>query len=243
MIEKNDPKKTGFRIREIRKKLGYSMEQFAKKIDDKAKSGTISNWETGKNLPNNERLKRIAELGNVSVEYLLYGSLEEYTNNLIDDLKKELKDSDTINNGVIPFIIREIESQISQNNYFAPKDIESINRIFEISKKNALEKWTDLEEVDTVILGFLSNDLSNSIEEYKKYLYKDYYENDTHEISSGDKVSKFGDSKMEFLELFNKFQKSSFDELRYGEEKIKKLNKYIEQGINNLSTIHLDESE
>lgn len=233
----------GRRIKILRTKKGLTMEEFGELFNPPASKSIVSRWEKGQSIPNNERLSRIADLGSISVEYLLYGSLEEYTNNLIDDLKKELKDSDAINNGVIPFIIREIESQISQNNYFAPKDIESINRIFEISKKNALEKWTDLEEVDTVILGFLSNDLSNSIEEYKKYLYKDYYENDTHEISSGEKVSKFGDSKMEFLELFNKFQRSSFDELRYGEEEIKKLNKYIEQGINNLSTIHLDESE
>lgn len=231
----------GDRLKDIRKKDKKSQEEFAKRIG--ISRSYLSDLENNRKSPSINTIKEIAEKAGVSTYYLLHGSLEEYTNNLIDDLKKELKDSDTINNGVIPFIIREIESQISQNNYFAPKDIESINRIFEISKKNALEKWTDLEEVDTVILGFLSNDLSNSIEEYKKYLYKDYYENDTHEISNGDKISKFGDSKMEFLELFNKFQKSSFDELRYGEDKIKRLNKYIEQGINNLSTIHLDESE
>ena len=70
-ITPNDPKSVGQRIRNIRQILGDSMEQFAKKIDDKAKSGTVSNWETGKNLPNSKRLKRIAELGNVTVDYLL----------------------------------------------------------------------------------------------------------------------------------------------------------------------------
>lgn len=69
----NDPKSVGQRIRNIRQILGYSMEQFAKKIDDKAKSGTVSNWETGKNLPNSKRLKTIAELGDVTIDYLLEG--------------------------------------------------------------------------------------------------------------------------------------------------------------------------
>lgn len=73
--QKNDEiSSVGARIRKIRKDLGYSMEQFAKAIDDNAKSGTVSNWETGRNLPNNERIKRIAELGGFSVRYLLSGS-------------------------------------------------------------------------------------------------------------------------------------------------------------------------
>lgn len=81
----------GFRIREIRKEtLGLSMADFAEKIDGKAKSGTVSNWETGKNLPNNERIKRIAELGNISVDELLYGNIANEVTRLeafIDYLK------------------------------------------------------------------------------------------------------------------------------------------------------------
>lgn len=77
-----NPKEVGKRIRNIRQQLGLSMEGFAARIDDKAKSGTVSNWETGKNLPNNERLKRISELGNVSLSYLLEG--RKY----IDDVEK-----------------------------------------------------------------------------------------------------------------------------------------------------------
>ena len=53
------------------------MEEFAKKIDNKAKKGTISNWENGKNLPNKKRLSKIAELGNTTVEELLYNENQE----------------------------------------------------------------------------------------------------------------------------------------------------------------------
>lgn len=60
-------------IRVVRKSLGLSMEEFASRIDDKAKSCTVSNWETGKNLPNNKRLKKIAELGEITVDELLNG--------------------------------------------------------------------------------------------------------------------------------------------------------------------------
>lgn len=89
-ITPNDPKSVGQRIRNIRQILGDSMEQFAKKIDDKAKSGTVSNWETGKNLPNSKRLKTIAELGNISVDYLLEGKVSVKEIRPLSDLVKGL---------------------------------------------------------------------------------------------------------------------------------------------------------
>ncbi|MEM5046471.1 helix-turn-helix transcriptional regulator [Enterococcus faecalis] len=91
---KPDPKAVGLRIKEIRFKLGYSMAEFARHIDDKAKSGTVSNWETGKNLPNNKRLKRIAELGDVSLLYLLKGekSLFDLSDHEVDSLLNNHED-------------------------------------------------------------------------------------------------------------------------------------------------------
>ena len=79
----------GERIKEIRLSLGLSMEKFAELIDSTAKSGTVSNWETGKNLPNNERIKRIAEIGKVSIDYLnngvTYRELEKRNIELIEE--------------------------------------------------------------------------------------------------------------------------------------------------------------
>lgn len=72
----------GQRIREIRMKLGLSMDEFAARIDSKAKSGTVSNWETGKNLPNNERLIKIAELVGIRPKYILTG---DHRDNLTDE--------------------------------------------------------------------------------------------------------------------------------------------------------------
>ncbi|MDT2849720.1 helix-turn-helix transcriptional regulator [Vagococcus carniphilus] len=74
-IKKPIPIDVGGRIKSIRTFKGLSMDEFAKMIDDKAKSGTVANWETGKNLPNNARLKKIAEIGGVSVNYLLSGDI------------------------------------------------------------------------------------------------------------------------------------------------------------------------
>lgn len=90
-----DPVKVGQRIRNIRKsKLGMSMNDFGYEIDKIAKSGTVSNWETGKNLPNNERLKRIAQLGGISVDELLYGNkAEQYLNQLMNYIKEYTKNN------------------------------------------------------------------------------------------------------------------------------------------------------
>ncbi|KRK40393.1 helix-turn-helix domain-containing protein [Loigolactobacillus bifermentans] len=73
MATKEDAQAVGARIRAIRNNLGLTMSEFAAMIDSTAKSGTVSNWENGKNAPNLRRLKRIAELGGVDTNFLLNG--------------------------------------------------------------------------------------------------------------------------------------------------------------------------
>ena len=67
---------TGQRIRKIRKSLGLSMDSFGELFDPPASKGVISNWENNYNLPNNVRLKRIAEIGHVDTDYLLNGTTD-----------------------------------------------------------------------------------------------------------------------------------------------------------------------
>lgn len=71
----------GNRIKSTRKEKGLTMEEFGKKLN--TSKGAVNNWETGKNLPNNERLKRIAEIGGISVNELLYGKVGKVTTNNI----------------------------------------------------------------------------------------------------------------------------------------------------------------
>lgn len=64
----------GKRIFTIRKSLGLTMKEFGERLGKPIASDSIvSRWEKGKSLPNNERLKKIAELGETTVEYLLNG--------------------------------------------------------------------------------------------------------------------------------------------------------------------------
>ncbi|EAA0350851.1 XRE family transcriptional regulator [Listeria monocytogenes] len=67
----------GKMIRQIRTDLGCSMAQFGELISDSPKT-TVNNWERGINLPKDDKLKKIALLGKISIEELLYGSPEEF---------------------------------------------------------------------------------------------------------------------------------------------------------------------
>ena len=79
------------RIKNIRLKLGMTTEKFAQAFQEQPPSkGTISKWENGHYLPNNERLKRIAELGNTSVDELLYGDQKNIAFNVFKETEKEV---------------------------------------------------------------------------------------------------------------------------------------------------------
>jgi len=61
-------KTTGEQIKSIRLKLGETLEQFGERFN--TSKATVFNWEKGRNLPNKSNLKKIAEIGGVSVEEL-----------------------------------------------------------------------------------------------------------------------------------------------------------------------------
>ncbi|MCW6680351.1 helix-turn-helix domain-containing protein [Aerococcaceae bacterium NML130460] len=69
-----DKQAVGMRIKSIRQKFGKTMEEFGHMIESPAvQPGIISRWEAGISLPNAERLKNIAKVGNITTEELLYG--------------------------------------------------------------------------------------------------------------------------------------------------------------------------
>ena len=84
----------GKRIHNIRLSLGLSLNEFAKLVDPngKAQSGTVANWEKGRNAPNKKRLARIAKIGDVSVYFLITGFTSE-KNKEFEELSKKRKTS------------------------------------------------------------------------------------------------------------------------------------------------------
>lgn len=93
-----DPDKNavGSRIKSIRQAKGLTLENFGEFIDGASK-GLVGNWEKGVNLPNNKRLKMIAQFADISVSELLYGLNSElkekvykYTDEIMNTEIKEM---------------------------------------------------------------------------------------------------------------------------------------------------------
>lgn len=94
----------GIRIRNVRNKRLESMEKFGQAIskatNNEVKSGksNVSRWERGENIPNNETIKAIAELGKITVDELLYGSIEEFITRTANEEMNRLE-QERIENG------------------------------------------------------------------------------------------------------------------------------------------------
>ncbi|MBF0747260.1 helix-turn-helix transcriptional regulator [Gemella sp. 19428wG2_WT2a] len=67
----------GLRIKQIRQNKGYTLEEFGKLLGNyQANKATVLGWENGRSLPNKERIKAIAKFADITVNELLYGSVE-----------------------------------------------------------------------------------------------------------------------------------------------------------------------
>lgn len=144
------------RIRTIRKNLGLSMEEFASRIDERAKSGTVSNWETGKNLPNNKRLNKIAELGGMSLEQLLHGSLDNY---IIRRVKKHFENNDSISldeegkKKVLDDTLKQALMDPILAAEYEDSQINNLNNSIDFKIKRAIERL--LNNTDFTNIGFI----------------------------------------------------------------------------------------
>ena len=93
----------GEKIKSARKNLGYTQEQLANKLS--VSRSTITNWETGKSVPNDSKLKEISSLFDISLENLTnedYNSekttevntqKEDKISKTVDSSKEDVKDS------------------------------------------------------------------------------------------------------------------------------------------------------
>ena len=85
-------KNVGLRIRQIRNSLNLTLEEFGKifSLDANSKlnagKSNVSTWERGDSLPNKQRLEIIAQKGNMTVNELLYGSIDEFLENNLETL-------------------------------------------------------------------------------------------------------------------------------------------------------------
>ena len=69
---------------DLRDKMGLSDYSVAKKIG--VGRSTLSDWKTGKHIPNRDNLKKIADFFNVTLDYLMTGRTADNSSN---DVLKE----------------------------------------------------------------------------------------------------------------------------------------------------------
>lgn len=90
---KIDKKAVGRRIREIRISKACTLENFGNIF--KAGKSNVQKWEKGEVLPNKERQKKLAKLGQITVNELLYGNTEKDIQDLYEQIIKLSKNDAT----------------------------------------------------------------------------------------------------------------------------------------------------
>ena len=154
---KPNPVETGKRIKSIRSNFGMTMEQFADLIGN-AQKGNINNWERGFSLPNKERLIKIAELSNKTIDWIKWGTLEEYITSYLIDRGYELYIKDFPE---APHkIFKDIQESYSDT-FSLDKDYELLNPII----KNIFAKYYS-KEFEVYLNEILVNNIKPLIEEY-----------------------------------------------------------------------------
>ena len=182
----------GERIRKIIDSKGITLEQFGILIGDTPTS-SVNNWLRGVSLPNKNRLKKIATIGNTTVDWIKWGSFEEYINTYLNELGYQHFISD------YPNISRKIFLDLKDNyneNFSLQSDYELLNPIINtIFRKNY-----------TPIYNQYLKDLITSEIEPKI----DMYANKEHSISRKRFISRFHSN---FNDLLRR------KEFKYGETK------------------------
>lgn len=120
-----DKKQVGLRIKGIRLALGETAEKFGNRFDPPANRGLVSGWENGRYLPSPDRLKIIAELGEIPVPTLVYGVEDEGLSNY--SLEQLIKKYPNIHH-IIERIVIKIIDEIEKPDYLSNETIEAIKQ-------------------------------------------------------------------------------------------------------------------
>lgn len=164
------------------------MEEFGKVFDTVAHKSLVSKWEKGLSQPNNERLKKIAELGNTTVNEILFGYDEKYMlvmNELYENMLKNngedshvgkalrfpnnKKREQLLKNG----IERTLSVPIYQSKLKHPKDILDA-KIYYYIEELFLEYYINNFKSNSNIIAYVRDKISKIYNETSEYQYNDF---------------------------------------------------------------------
>ncbi len=221
----------GYRIKSIRQSKGKTTKEFGEIIDG-ASDSLVSRWERGVNLPNNKRLKIIAEYGGITVDELLYGSLESYCYSIFLNIENEVSDKGLPTPPAYYLSMMKIKNEVSKiENAFKQgfDDVEKRNLSYEDKNeierimKNSIERITFHQEYTN------AGAISFSID-YLKFLYEneilDYFYYDDTKSENGIRDQ----SSVTSLNVRKNVSPGLYDEIqKIVDEAIGKLEKLIEK--------------
>ena len=189
---KPNPLKSGKRIKQLRLASGLTMEELGRKLENSPRA-TVSNWERGTNLPNPQKLKLLAEIGNTTIDWIKWGSTEEYIQEFLIDLGYQQLILD------YPEIPHEIFGEINENyskSFTINDEYELLNQIILITFR---QKYSPLFNI------YLKELMASEIEPKIGM-----YANKEHSISKERFISRFHSN---FNDLLRR------KEFKYGETK------------------------
>lgn len=137
----------GSRIKQIRLNRGYTLEAFGKLFG--AKKGNVQQWEKGISLPNKERIKNISKIADITVNELLYGSIDEFLDNNLQDLLEYQKGNAISSPEEYSIARQQFKKWLEERNI----TLENITNVYDyIDQDNAT--WTpwrvDMEYIKTM---------------------------------------------------------------------------------------------
>lgn len=140
-----DAKIVGQRIHDIRLSLStskkMSLEAFGKLLSPPSDKGLVRKWEKGVNIPQGDRLNQIAELGGVTVHYLLFGKELSGYGSKIKNIRENILevDFDAFGKFFDPIVNKEtIEGWENENILPTWDQIKRISSLGDISFMNLL---------------------------------------------------------------------------------------------------------
>lgn len=122
-----DKKSVGARIKSIRKTKGMTLEEFGKLFN--ASKSNVLRWEKGDNIPNNERLKQIAKVGDLTVNELQYGDFKTYIAANLSQFLIEIMPDYIVTQNDFEQALNNIYEEATTSNY-SYNDIEPLQALF-----------------------------------------------------------------------------------------------------------------
>ena len=207
VIVKVNNSEVGRRINSIRKDMGINQEDFGKRIYDAHKS-LVSKWEKGQSLPNNERLKKIAEIGGITVNELLYGDFESYCYGIFDTVNADKE----LHYNSFDFLTDPDKKRAFYAKVFGyvkeyRYDYENFDGIYNLYNKSVAKEVEGSDFTNEGSFNYIINELGMLKHKLRNYYHTAAILNDLSNVKPGERTTIYwGDAVREGadLELYKK---------------------------------------